>query len=349
MATLTPGAFTYAEWALRHDKNGKISTLVNMLSQSNQMLDDMLAVECQSGNVFEYTQVVKLPTPTRRIYNQGVPASLAGVGKLYSTAVEYADWSVFDASLANLGGSVAQLRTMEDNLHMAGMSQTIASDLFYANRLTDPTQFTGLSNIYNTVSTATSQIANNVLDMGGTGSTNTSLWLIGWGPKHIHTVFPNGIPLGLQHKDFGMLPRVDANGNEYPAYRTWLQWNLGLAIHDWRFAARACNIDVTLLNGGSAANIINALVRLVHRMPIAPVGVSNVQTMTDENFDPTTQPVRWAFYCNRDLATYLDLQAMNKTNVLLQMEQWNGRSVTTFRGIPIRNADALLSTESRVV
>ena len=58
---------------------------------------------------------------------------------------------------------------------------------------------------------------------------------------------------------------------------------------------------------------------------------------------------RAVIYCNRIIRTYLDIQAVNKTNVLLQMEQWNGMSVTTFRGIPIRTVDAILNTEARVV
>jgi hypothetical protein len=53
-------------------------------------------------------------------------------------------------------------------------------------------------------------------------------------------------------------------------------------------------------------------------------------------------------YCNRVVSTYLDLQAMNKTNVLLNMEQFQGHVVTTFRGIPIRTVDAILNTESRL-
>jgi hypothetical protein len=347
MATITPGAFTYSEWALRYDKDGKVSTLIDMMSQTNDILQDTLTVECQSGNAFEYTQVVSLPSPTRRLYNQGVRATLAGVAKLTATCSEYSDWSVFDKSLGELGGNLNQLRAQEDQLHMEGMAQTVATDLFYGNRTTDPTQFTGFANIYNTVNTATSAIARNVIDGGGTGSTNTSLWLIYWGPKKIHTLFPKGTQVGLQHRDMGLLPRTDANGYEYLAYRTYLEWKLGLAISDWRYAVRVCNIDVTLLNGGSAANLINLMVKAVHRTPTQPVGVGPVQSATDS--PDIMVPGRAAIYCNRTVATFLDLQAMNKTNVLLKMEEWNGKSVTTFRGIPIRNVDALLNTESRVV
>lgn len=346
MALLTPGAFTYAEWALRHDPDGKISTLVDLLSQNNGILDDAMVVECQSGNAFEYTQVTKLPTPTRRIYNQGVARTMAGVAKQIATCSEYADWSFFDSSLAELGGNLSELRAQEDALHMEGLSQQVASDLFYGNRSTDPTQFTGLANIYNTVSTATSPIAGNVIDCGGTGSDNTSMWLVTWGPKQIHTIFPKGTMAGMQHKDFGLLPASDSNNLEFPAYRTYLNWKIGLAIHDWRYCVRACNIDVSDLTGGSAANLINTLVRMVHRPPTMPAGVMPIQT--SDAVDKTSMG-RSAIYVNRTLGTYLDLQAMNKTNVLLKMEEWDGESVTTFRGVPIRNVDALLDTESRVV
>lgn len=347
MATITPGAFTYTEWALRHDASGKIADLVNMLSQNNGILDDALTVECQSGNAFEYTQVVKLPAPTRRVYNQGIPSTLAGVAKQVATCSEYADWAKFDKSLAELGGNLGELRTQEDNLHMEGISQTVASDLFYGNRTSDPTQFTGLANIYNTVSTSTSPIANNVIDCGGTGSDNTSMWLVYWGPKKIHTIFPKGTTAGLQHRDMGLLPAVDANGNEYLAYRTYLEWKIGLAIHDWRYAVRACNIDVSDLAGGSAANLINTLVKMAHKTPTAPAGVANVQT-TDSRVDKVV-PGRAAIYVNRTIATYLELQAMNKTNVLLKLEEWDGEVTTTFRGIPIRNVDAITTAEARVV
>lgn len=346
MATLTPGAMTYAEWALRQDPTGKISTLVNLLSQNNGILADALAVECQSGNAFEYTQVTKLPVPTRRSYNQGIAATLAGVAKQIATCAEYADWAKFDKSLAELGGNLNELRAQEDMLHMEGLSQLVASDMFYGNKTTDPTQFTGLANIYNTVSTATSLIANNVIDGGGTASTNTSLWLVVWGPKQIHTIFPRGTMSGLQHRDMGLLPALDANSLEYLAYRTYLEWKIGLAIHDWRYCVRLCNIDVALLSGGSAANLINGMVRMVHRPPVMPAGVSSEQT---SDAGSLVSMGRAAFYCDRTVRTYLDLQAMNKTNVLLQMEQWNGQNVTTFRGIPIRTVDALLDTEARVV
>ena len=38
---------------------------------------------------------------------------------------------------------------------------------------------------------------------------------------------------------------------------------------------------------------------------------------------------RVVIYSNRVIRTYLDLQAMNKTNVLLRLEEFNGKVITT--------------------
>lgn len=345
MATITPTAMTYAEWALRHDKDGKVSYLIDLLSQTNAIVEDAISVECQSGNAYEWTQVVKLPVATKRMYNQGVPSSLAGVAKQTTTCSEYADWVKYDASLAQLNGQIGELRAQELGLHMEGVNQQIASDLFYGSRATDPTAFTGFANIYNTVNTSTSEIARNVIDCGGTGSDNASMWLVTWGPRQAHLIHPNGSQMGIAHTDYGLLPAQDSNGNEYPAYRDWIAWKIGLAVEDWRFVVRACNIDISDLNTGSAANLINILVKMVHRPPIMPRGVMPIQ---DSDARPPLTMGRSAVYVNRSIGEYLDLQAMNKTNVLLQMREWNGEQITLFRGIPVRTVDALLDTESRV-
>jgi len=39
---------------------------------------------------------------------------------------------------------------------------------------------------------------------------------------------------------------------------------------------------------------------------------------------------------------------MNKTNVLLRIEEFDGKPITTFRGIPVRTCDAILSNEQAV-
>jgi hypothetical protein len=255
-------------------------------------------------------------------------------------------YAVVDKDIADLNGNTAAFRASEARAFLEGMSQQVASTLMYGNVAVNPERFTGFSPRYNTVTTATAQSANNVIDMGGTGSTNTSMWIVTWGDNTTHGIFPMGKMTGLQHRDMGEWPITDVNGNTYQGYRDHFKWEIGLTVRDWRYNVRLANIDVTLLNGASAANIINGLVRGLYRLPTTGPAMSGIQTSDA----PTIQGQmgRTVIYCNRVVRTYLDLQAMNKTNVLLQMNQFQGQVVTTFRGVPIRTVDALLNTESRI-
>ena len=64
---------------------------------------------------------------------------------------------------------------------------------------------------------------------------------------------------------------------------------------------------------------------------------------------PTASDIRWSFYCNRTVRSFLRRQITNKSNVWLSMGEVAGRKVVQFDGIPVRRTDALLGNESRVV
>jgi len=50
-----------------------------------------------------------------------------------------------------------------------------------------------------------------------------------------------------------------------------------------------------------------------------------------------------------DIRTYLELQVLNKTNIWLNLNEYQGQTILTFRGVPIRTVDAILNTEARLV
>lgn len=348
MATLSSTALTYADWAKRVDDEGRIATVVELLSQTNEIMDDMLVIEANGATSHKTTVRTGIPQATWRLLNYGVPNAKSTTAQIVDSLGNMESYSVIDKDIADLNGNTAEFRLSEDQPFMEGMSQQMAQTVFYGNTTVNPERFMGISPRYNTVSTTNAQTANNVIDAGGTGSTNTSIWLMVWGPNTMHGIFPKGKISGLQHKDMGEWPVQDANGNTYQAYRTHFKWELGMCVRDWRYAVRICNIDVTLLSGGSAANLINALIRAVHRIPTMPSSVSTEQR-TDAPGGGQMSMGRAAIYCNRTIRTYLDIQAVNKTNLLLRFEEWDGKPITTFRGIPIRTVDQLVSTEARVV
>ena len=54
------------------------------------------------------------------------------------------------------------------------------------------------------------------------------------------------------------------------------------------------------------------------------------------------------FYCGAVVAAMLDLAAMDKANLALSRKEVFGEELTTFRGIPIRQCDAIIEDEAQV-
>jgi hypothetical protein len=346
MATIGSVALTYADWAKRMDDGYRVASIIELLSQTNEILDDIIVMEGNLPTGHKTTVRTGLPQATWRLLNSGVPNAKSTTAQIIDTCGNLETYAVIDKDIADLNGNTAEFRLSEVRAFLEGMSQQVATTLIYGNQHINPERFTGLAPRYSTVTAATAQTAANVLDGGGTGSTNTSLWITTWGSDTLHGIFPKGKMTGLQHRDMGEWPVQDSNGNTYQAYRDHFKWEIGLTLRDWRYCARIANIDVTALTGVSAANLINLIIRALYRLPTAPAGATAIQT--SDTPAVRANMGRVVIYCNRVVRTYLDLQAMNKTNVLLQLREFNGKVVTTFREIPVRTCDAILSNEAQV-
>src|SRR3974390_2950722 len=346
MATIGSTALTYADWAKRLDDGYHVASIIELLSQTNEILDDMLVVEGNLPTGHKTTVRTGLPQATWRLLNQGVPNAKSTTAQIVDTCGNLETYAVIDKDIADLNGNTAEFRLSEVKAFLERMSQQVAATLNYGNQFANLERFTGLAHRYSTKTTAASQTANNVLDGSGTLSTNTSIWIVCWGSDTLHATFPKGKITGLQHRDMGEWPVADTAGKTYQAYRDHFKWELGLVLRDWRYVVRVANVDVTQLSGVSAANLINLLVRGLYRLPTAPASDTTIQTSDTPEIRAAMG--RTAIYCNRVIRTYLDLQAMNKTNVLLRLGEFDGKAVTTFRGIPVRTCDAILNNEPQV-
>jgi hypothetical protein len=346
MATLGATALTYADWAKRMDDGYRVAMIIELLSQTNEILDDMLVVEGNLPTGHKTTVRTGLPQATWRLLNQGVPNAKSTTAQITDTCGNLETYAVIDKDVADLNGNTAEFRLSEVKAFLEGMSQQVATTLIYGNQSVNPERFTGLAPRYSTKTAANSATSANVLDGGGSANTNTSIWVVVWGSDTFHATFPKGKITGLQHRDMGEWPVQDASLNTYQAYRDHFKWEIGLVGRDWRYCVRIANVDVTQLTGVSAANLINLLVRGLYRLPTAPSSATAIQS--SDSPEVRANMGRTVIYCNRVIRTYLDLQAMNKTNVLLRLEEFDGKTVTTFRGIPVRTCDAILNNEATV-
>ena len=328
MATLNATHLTMADWAKRLDPDGKTAVIVEMLSQTNEILDDMLFKEGNLPTGEQTTIRTGLPTVYYRQINQGTPDSKSTTAQVVENAAILEGRSQIDQDEAELNGNTGDYRLSEGEAFMEAMSQSQAETLIYGSSA-NPEEYVGLANRYSSLSAAN---AENIINAGGTGSDNTSIYLVGWGPRTVFGVFPKGSKAGLTHEDLGLGDAFDASNNRYRAYMDLYKWKNGLVVKDWRYACRICNIDVSALiadTTGSSYDLIELMLKAVHRMP----------SLTNANF---------AFYCNRTVKEMLDIQAMNKTNVYLKVGEEEGKPKLSLRGIPIRCVDRILETEATV-
>jgi hypothetical protein len=348
MAVLGATSYTLADWAQEQDPDGRTPVIIDLLSQANEILDDMVWIEGNLVTGHRGTVRTSLPSPTPRPMNVGVPNAKATSAVISATCGNFEAYSQIDKDLADLNGNTAGFRLNQDKGFFEGMSQYMAGLLFYGYAPTAPATFTGLAPYYSTVTLANAQTANNVLDMGGTGATNTSLWLASWSQDTCHGIFPKGKKAGVQHIDMGEWPVLDANSNTFQAYRSHFKWEAGLFLADWRFQVRAANIDVTTLAGTQAPNLINALDRMLERPPRLMSSAASTQAVTTPS-GTVASGDRSVLYANRIVRTWLRIQMHNKPNMLLTLENFDGKPVLSYCGLPIRTVDQLLSTEARVI
>lgn len=329
MAALSANNPTLLDVARRTDPDGKISSIVELLNQSNDVLTDMSWVEgnLETGN--KTTVRTGLPQATWRKLYGGVQPGKSTTAQIQDSCGMLEAYAEIDKALADLNGNTAAFRLSEDSAYIEGMSQQMASTLFYGNEGTQPEAFTGLAPRYNSLS---AQNADNIVNAGGSQSDNTSIWLCVWGPQTGFGIYPKGSQAGLQMTDKGQvtIENVDGAGGRMEGYRTHYRWDAGLTIRDWRYFVRIANVDVGDLNTiANTKNLINWMVQASERIPSFGKG-------------------RACWYVNRTIREKLRLGILERVSSNLAWETVEGKRVMTFDDIPVRRTDALLNAESVV-
>lgn len=341
MGALSTAYPTLYDVARSLDPNGQVAKVAEILQQYNEILDDIPVIEGNLPTGHQVTVRTGIPEPTLRMLNGGVVPSKSVTGQIVETCAIIEDLSHIDVDVAALNGNTAAYRLMQDKGKIQGMMNTAAYLMIYGDTGSDPKEFDGLHSRYFGLTTSTCPVAyNNVIDAGGTGSDNTSIWLVVWGPETVYSVYPKGSKAGLFYEDRGKQSvLVDTSTGAYMrVWESWYQWKMGLAVADWRAVVRIANIDVSnLLTAGdssdTSANIIKLMSRALDKIPPNVTG-------------------RKVFYMNETVRSMLRVKMLDKSNVLLRLDEVKGLSiprpdgVLTFMGVPCRRVDAITNAES---
>jgi len=316
----------------RLDPDGSIALVGELLTQTNPILEDMVWMEGNLPTGHRTTIRTGLPTPTWRKLYGGVQPTKSTTAQVTDSCGMLEAYAEVDKALADLNNNASAFRLSEDRAHIEGMNQEFASTLIYGNEGTEPEAFTGLAPRYNDQSAAN---GDNIITDAATpdNADNSSIWLVVWGPNTVHGIYPKGSKGGLIITDKGQVTaeNIDGSNGRAEIYRTHYRWDCGLTVRDWRYIVRINFDQENVIAAGTSGPVLSQLMaKALRRIPNLNMG----------------RPV---FYASRATLELMDLQAMDKANMAFTtIEDAQGKFVTRFRGIPVKQCDAILNTESGI-
>src|SRR6185436_17247577 len=168
MARLATGSLNLLDHAKRTDPDGAIAVVAELLSQQNEILEDMVFVEGNLPTGHRVTIRTGLPSVYWRSVNQGTPSAKSRSAQVDEGTGELVAYSRTDCSVAELNGNTAAFRMSEDKAFIEAMNQEMAQTLFYGNPATEPREFLGLAQRYGAISGAGN--AANIITAGSTSN-----------------------------------------------------------------------------------------------------------------------------------------------------------------------------------
>jgi len=311
--------------------------IINLLQQFNPILQDAPAFECNNGSRHKTTVRTGLPTPAWGKLYKGLQQSKGQRQSVEDTTGFLESAASVDQRLVDIvekAEKKASIRLEEAEGHLEAMAQEMARGLFYHDTAVDPEKPMGFAPRFNST---TAQNGKQIISGGGVGADNTSIWMITWDKKTNHLLYPEGSQAGIKRQDRGIQKVFDVDGNPYYAYEEDFIWHTGLSVRDWRYVVRIPNIDVSLLSID------------------ASTGADLIERMTQghyQHYGRRSAIGKTMMYANTNIVKYLDFQSRNAVaNLFLTFGEAgpNAEEVLKFRGMAIRETDALLNTEAVVL
>jgi len=318
--------------------NAQIGEVIEVLRQLNPLMEDAVTAEANMGTYHRHTIRTGLPTVTWGMLYQGIPQSKSSTQQVDDTTGFVEGLSTVDTRLLDISPNPAAVRLSEGRAYLEAMAQEVQRGFFYHDTVTTPEKFRGLAARYNKLGGGGA--GNQIINAGGVGSDNTSIWFVTHGDAYTTLIHPKGTQAGVTREDKGEQRTVDGNGNVYYVKEELFRQHVGVAVRDWRFNARIANIDVSDVQAGT--------VDLYKFMRKASYKLQNRRT-AKMNGDVAAQG-RTVIYMNRDMIEALDALGTNSGNgaLMIRPMELEGKEVMSYRGLPIRETDALINAEALV-
>lgn len=340
MSTLTQNYLDIVD-VLKRSGTGADQIIEMMNDTSADILTDWRWMECNKGATHMHTIRMSLPELQWGMLYKGIQNSKSDVQNVEdNTGFVEALCSVDTRVLELAGDKEGQIRSSESRSFVEAMSQELVKALFYHDTATDAKLPKGLSARFGAL--ANSGAGNQIVDAGGTGSDNTSIWLSEWSDSGICALYPQGTNAGITQEDKGEQRVTDESGAAYYVKEELIKSHLGFAVKDYRKVSRIANIDASELAAGNV-DLYKFLRQAYYKLH----GRRASKVSEQENTGRTVM------YANTDVIEALDALATNAGTgdnfTRLRWMEVEGKEVMAYRNMAIRETDVLLNTEARVV
>jgi hypothetical protein len=333
MAAADQTRLTLLDHAKILDPDGKVAQVIEILNQTNLMLQDAPAYTSNAPMGHRTVFRSSLPTVQFTKLNQGVGRSKSTTEQRQDAIGLIAASSEVDAKLSTIigSGAFAQERKKQDDGFIESMSQFVQDQLLYGDTKANEASFDGFKVRMNSLNAGTSLVTSQVWDYAGSpsGGDLTSIYIVDWGERAAKLIFPPESSAGLKVADKGEIRVTDAESNPFFAYVTAYDWAVGLAVEDPRHVARLANIDLSNALAESTFVLADKLIDIMSTMP-DPGGNQRVM------------------YCHPRLFAAFHKQALKPSNAAFTMNDYLGRLTPHFWGYPLRRTDRISITESAV-
>lgn len=326
----------------RTDSMRQFVPIIEAMNTVNPLMDDAVTVQCNQGTDHLTTIRSDIGDATWGRLYQGIPHQKSTTQQVKDTTGFVERSSLVDMRLLDLYDNGGAIRLSEAQPALEAIAQEVQRGYFYYDTATTPERFKGLGPRYSTLTGGGT--ASQIVDAGGTGADNTSIWFVTWGEQHTALIYPKGTAAGIQRQDMGTQRVLDDLGNPYYAKEEIFRQHVGVTVKDHRVNARIANIDVSELRAGN--------VDIYKLMTAAYYKLHARRAMKLKNGGAA--PVgRTVIYMNRDVMEAMDNLSTNNGSsdnyVRLTPMELQGKEILSWRGFPIRETDALINNEARVV
>lgn len=331
MSFLSGYSMTMAEYKADAERVGKDVPMIELLTADNTIVDDIPWIECNSDNGHIADLRTGLPETHWVRFNDGTAPGKGAVSQVKFGTGMMENRMIVDERLYKRYGERGNKWRLASILpYMESINQEFATTLIYGNETVEVDKFSGFRHFLPALDSP------HVIDAGGRTADGklTTLWFISWGPTTCHGIYPKGTQMGVQYTDLGRSTVTTSGEKRMEALESKHEWGAGLAIVDWRAVACVANIPVAKLD-----------------IPYGSTGYVDLRVMSIQakNKLPSAMRSKAIWYANEDVLTAIEIQATDPKALQLFKGEWlQMQEVPHIQGRPIRQVDAILSTEQEL-